>query len=440
MNQFDPMNAFPEGQALAPPPTNGLMQMAHDSGLTQAIQQENLFNQSQNQTDYQEAALGRQEADDYADFVEEVVVEAPKRKRANNSKERFSKLTQKIEQERAEKEAALIRAEAAEREQKRLRDEKEFAILVREKDQIEREKEKLSEIWKLAHAEGDVDTILETTEDLNNLNQLKEQYESEIDSVKDRYVKYREEEESEEKHHNEREYYQQKALEEFADARELSSPLLGGFLKNHDFIDPYSPNYDANIVARVEPIKHDLIQELKLNGQYEDIGTSGYFMELSRRIQKNLNPRYRRKEANMNDPRYQEPDYGQIRSELEQSYYQAPPQQQSYYPQQGYAPPPQQQYYQQPQQQPYYQQPSYPQQGYAPQQSYVAPVNRSGYNTSYTSDPQNMALDSLQQEAADLFAGTLNNLSEKVYGRQMDRNEVHDLYKRGLVNQQQRRY
>ena len=72
------------------------------------------------------------------------------------------------------------------------------------------------------------------------------------------------------------------------------------------------------------------------------------------------------------------------------------------------------------------------------QQPSVAPVNRSGYSNNYSTDPRDIALNDEQREAANLFGPALNELSQKVYGRSMDNNEVEDLYKRGLSSQNRR--
>lgn len=426
------------GAGFAPSP-NSAMQMAYDQGIQEAIHQENRMNQTNHQPiDYQAEMLGEMppEEDEYADFVEEEVIKKPKKK-YNDSKEKVSLLIAKNKKEQEEKEAALIRAEIAEREQKRLRDEIEFLSLSSKRDNIDRQENHLKELWRAAHEENDIDTIQEVQRDLQRLNAMRDQYESEITHVKDRYQTEREEEEREIDYHQELEQTQKAVLEEFSDARELASPLYNGFLEHHDFLNPFNPNYDGHLAERVQPIKNDLIQELKLNGQYDDIGTSDYFTELSRRIQKTLNPRYQRKESVMNDPRYREPNYGQIRQELEQQYvqpqyqqpmYQQPmhqPHQQMAYPPQGYG---------QPQGYNTYQQPGQSYQNYQPQQpAYVAPVNRSGYNQGY--DPMTTPLDSMQQEAADLFGNVLNDLSREVYGRGMGRDEVHEHYRRGISNE-----
>jgi hypothetical protein len=147
------------------------------------------------------------------------------------------------------------------------------------------------------------------------------------------------------------------------------------------------------------------------------------------RIHENLNPRYKKREDTMRNDRYQEPDYGRVRTQLDKQVSQ--PQYQPQYqpqPQPQYQPPQQQAYnpnYYPPQQQMPYQQP----------QHSVAPVNRAGYNNNFMSDPNNIQLDSLQQDVANMFENPFNDLSQAVYNRPMNREEVHNTYKQGLVKQ-----
>lgn len=443
-NQFPNENFNMPVDNNSPISPNSLLQLANDSGIQAAINQENYQNQIDTHyapVNMENVALGPdvfetpEEANDYDDFIEEEVIEKKKRKKYNNSKEKIQSLTSKVEKERSEKEEALIRFELTEKENQRLKDENEFLALHNQKTKLEQEEEELSQMWKIAHAEGDLDSLQDITKDFNRVTKLKEVYESDIEAVKARYQTNYEEEKVRENQSNQLEEAQQAALEQFCDIRELRSPLNTGFLKHHNFLDPRdTENYDANLVERVEPIKYELIQELKLNGQADEIGTTEYYTELSMRIHENLNPRYKKRDDDMRNNRFQEPDYGRIRTQLDQQV--AQPQ---------YAP----QQMQQPQMQPQQYNPA-PNQGYYPpqqqmqqppmnpQQHSVAPVNRAGYNNNYMNDPSNIQLDSYQQEAADLFGNTLNDLSQAVYGRSMGRDEVQNLYKQGLVRQHQR--
>jgi hypothetical protein len=445
-NQFP--NNYDNSQDFNPvSPPNSIQQLSVDSGIQDAIDQENYINQGERQyssNEAENAALGNEayfpdaeESDEYNDFIEEEIIPKKKRKKHNDSKEKIHTLTSKIEKERAEKEEALIRFELAEKENQRLKDENEFLALHTQKEKLEREEEELSQMWKIAHAEGDLDSLQDITKDFNKITQLKEVYERNIETVKSRYQTNFEEEKVRENFDTQLQEAQKEAIQQFSDIRELNSPLNDGFLRNHNFLDPRdTQNYDANLVERVEPIKYELIQELKLNGQADEIGTTEYYTELSMRIHENLNPRYKKRDDNMRNNRYQEPDYRRVRTQLDQQAVQHQYQQQLPYQQQqmqqnaynqgnyaggqGYPSPQQFQ-----QQQPQHQQP----------QHSVAPVNRAGYNNNYMNDPNNIQLDSSQQDAADLFGNTLNELSQAVYGRSMGRDEVQERYKQGLIKQ-----
>lgn len=434
---------------------NSIQQLSVDRGLQAAIDQENYVNQIDrhySSGNAENVALGNEsyeedlpESDEYNDFIEEEIVPKKKQKKHNNSKERISALTSKVEKERSEKEEALIRFELAEKENQRLKDENEFLSLYTQKEKLERDEQELSEQWKLAHAEGDLDSLQDITKDFNKVVQLKEVYERDIEAVKARYQTNYEEEKVRENFDSQLQEAQKEAIEQFSDIRELNSPLNDGFLRHHNFLDPRdSQNYDANLVQRVEPIKYELIQELKLNGQADEIGTTEYYTELSMRIHENLNPRYKKRDDNMRNNRYQEPDYGRVRTQLDQ---QAQPQyqqhQQPQYQQPQYQPQQMQQQHMAPQhtqgQNGYNPNGHYPPQQQMPhqpmpqQQHSVAPVNRAGYNNNYMNDPSNIQLDSYQQDAADLFGNTINELTQAVYNRSAGRDEIHGLYKQGLV-------
>ncbi len=439
MNNY---NQNEQGVPSSAPPINITQSIAQESGLIDKINQENFNNQQERQHDnYQEQLLGydpnqpQEEPmeDDYASFIEEEPEEVKPKKRMNDSKKRISQVTAEKKAEREQKEQALLRAEIAERENKRLADENAFLILTQEKAQIEQAERDAEYRWALAKEEGDAAAELRAQRELREIDNLRAEKEYEIRDIADKYTKYREEEDSEATEEQELQRLKYAALEEFSDPRELDSPLYDGFLDYHDYLSPNSSNYDARIVERVEPVKWDLIQELKMNGQSDAIGTKDYFEELSLRINQKLNPRIQQqyqqqRGPNMNvpiDPRYQQPNYQQ----LHQQQFQQPQQYQQQYqpqyqqPQQQY----QQQQFQQPQQQ--YQQQQYQQ---PQQQSYVAPVNRAGYSNNFSTNPHDINLDNAQREAVEFMLPSISRLSKEVYGRGVDQSEAEANYKQSI--------
>ena len=423
-------NQNEQGMPSLAPPVNITDSLAQQSGLIDKINQENFENQQERpHENYQQQFLeydpnqsqGEPIEDDYSSFVEEAPEEIKPKKKMNDSKKKVNQERAEKKAERQQKEQAILRAEIAEREYKRISDENAFLILTQQKYQIEQEEREAEYRWAQAHEEGDASELLRANRDLTDIAALQAQKESEIREISDKYTKYRDEEEFEITEEQNFQQLRYDALIEFSDARELESPLYNGFLDHHDYLSPDSANYDARIVERVEPVKWDLIHELKVNGQSNVIGTKDYFEELSARIHQKLNPRIQpnyqqQRGQTMNapiDPRYQQPNY-------QQPQYQQPQ-------------------YQQPQyQQPQYQQQNYQQQSqqqYAPQ-SYVAPVNRAGYSNNFATDPHNIQLNESQREAInDLFMPSLNKLSKSIYGRNIDSNEAEGMYKQSLYNQ-----
>lgn len=440
---MDNYNQNDQGEFLPTPPLNITQNIAQQSGLVDKINQENFNNQQERAHDnYEEQLLGydpnqpqeEPSEDDYAAFVEEEPEEEVKpKKKMNDSKKRINQITAEKKAEREQKEQALIRAEKAEREAQRLADENAFLILTHEKAQIEQHERDAEYRWAQAKEEGDTAAELRAQRELREIDNLRSEKEYEIQDIADKYTKYREEEDYDTTEAQKLYQLKRAALDEFSDPRELDSPLYEGFLDFHDYLSPDSSNYDARIVERVEPVKWDFIQELKMNGQSDVIGTKDYFEELSTRIHQQLTPRnqqnyQQQRGQTMNapiDPRYQQPNY----QRPQQQQYQQQPQQQ-YQPQQY-----QQQYPQQQYQQPYQQQYQQPQQQqYQQQQPYVAPVNRAGYSNNFSSNPHDVNLDNSQREAInDLFLPSLNKLSKEVYGRGVDQNEAEGMYKQSLT-------
>lgn len=421
---------------------NSLENMMKSQGLYDAVNKENQMNQEERSPeDYASQLMGdgqfqpAEEPNDYDSFVEEVPDEPKPKKKYNDSKKRINQLTAEKKAERDQKENALIRAEVAERELKRIADEKEFLLLSQQKQRLDDAEDEASYLWEEAHHAGDSIRLREMNTRLQQISDAKRQKEAMINDVADRYTRYKDEEDEERSEIDELQRMQYDALVDFSDKRELESPLYDGFLAHHEFIDPRSDNFDSRMSERVEPVKFDFIQELKLNGQADMIGTKDFFEELSSRIHFNLNPRLNQRGNAMNqrDPRYQQPVYMQPQqyAQYQQPSYgnqqpQQQPQWQNQYPQQQQP----QQWNNAPQQQMQYGQ---PQMQYNQQQGSVAPVNRSGYSNNYSTDPRNIQLDDNQREAAGLFGSAINELSQKVYGRSMDTHEVEDLYKRGMT-------
>lgn len=438
------------------PTINSFDNLAQKSGLYDAINQENFISQQDRLPEnYEQQLLGHDssqqpihEPDEYDSFIEEEpenLEEKKPTKKFNDSKKRINQLLSKNKLEREQKEQALIRAEIAEREVKRVSDEREFLILSKEKDDLDYKTSQVSQIWAEAHEVGDTSELQQANMALHELGLRKAAKEREIETLANNYIAYQDEQDAEIGDEQELTMKQYEALLEFSDPREMNSTHYKEFLQNHEYLDTFDrENYDAKMVERVEPVKFDLIQELKLNGQANLIGTIDYFKELSSRIHSSLNPRtqqvnqYSRGQnmSNPYNPYNQQQQYPQ--QQYQQPQQQQPQQQQQYYQQQY--PQQQQQQYNQPQ---YQQQPQqYQQQQYNQQQQYqsVAPVNRAGYANNFSTDARDIQLSDQQQDVInDLFLPSINELSQKVYGRSMDRNEAENLYKTSLAKDNNRR-
>ena len=183
MNTFDPNNDLNHEMSGMASQNNPLLNAAHESGLVDAINQSNLENQRDGQfTNYEEQLLGfdpqqnisNPEEDEFNAFAEEVVVPAPKpKKKMNDSKKRISQEIEKRREEQYQKEQALIRAELAEREAKRLADENAMLILNHQKKKIEEEELEVSRRWAEAHETGDLAQLQYANKILNEISQEK---------------------------------------------------------------------------------------------------------------------------------------------------------------------------------------------------------------------------------------------------------------------------
>jgi len=436
------------------PPPNSLDGLVKQQDFKRAIDEENQKNfeeADRSPERYEDDTLGAPPPPEpdygYDDFLDTETVQEEKKipfKKYNDSKKAILKKNAKITDLSAQNEKLAMQAELDRKEIVRLRDVSESLALLRERDEIETRERIASDEWALAHQEGDIELLKKSQQELSEHKRLKSEIDYNLSNLVQKYQQYQQDEEAEQEQRAHLENLQNHALLDFFDRRELESPHSRKFLDKNSFLDPQSPDYDPRIADRVKAIKDDFNLELKLNNQATHIATEEFYAELTDRMHEKLNPRRRGQQprrqqmSNQYDPHYQYPQNNpqnntqNHQNQHQQNYqpqYQYPQhQQQQPHAQQGYAPAPQsQQHYQQPQYQ-------YPQ-NQAHNQSYVAPVNRAGYQTNYVSDARDIALTDQQREAASMLSGVLNDLSRHVHGKGMDQNDVEHSYKQGLMKQ-----
>ncbi len=362
---------------------NSLEQLAEQTGIVGAI---NNVNQESRQTDqdlredyniYADSPEGHnhpqpQDEHEYRDSEQQYdEPEQTPKKRAPKKKNKTA--DQRIRELSYQNLQTQHEKEALELELKRTRDEHAASLLSFEKQRITNDINRVSDIMVQAKDEDETKTYVDANRVLHTLIHKESEADAALTALQQSY-------------HEQSESYDYKQEEQrflqLSDPKELNSNAYSDWLRENPYYNPYdAENYDADLSDDVHQIKRNFNKFLKTKRQGNFIGTDDYYNELTNIINVKLfgdyNTPYQQQEDHEMatrhtvhiDPQYDQSLQGAVPEGHHRTHghYPEPDQYVPPQPPQRAQPQPQQQY-------PYH----------APR--HVAPVNRAGYSSQYSSN------------------------------------------------------
>lgn len=224
---------------------------------------------------------------DHVEYEEQMDVEEqhPKPKQQKKKKTSLQQRVEFLTSRNTEKENLLREQkenlEKIERENEKLRHAYQEMVLLKEKDSLEQNINRLNQIMVQAKEEEDHNTYVEADKYRMNLLLSEREKEYELNRLKQDLNQRNSEEESEQRYLEELNNKIQETLHYQSDVRDLKSEHYDDFLGDFPEIDPRNLEfYDPDIAEELLDIKKNFNKQLKRSRNYNHIGSLEYYDSL----------------------------------------------------------------------------------------------------------------------------------------------------------------